>query len=131
MGVKLFYVPDFVSEERDHGGARLSKGGAECPVKLRDRAKAHALILKHAMRAGIHLDNIEMRHFARELFLLARQCGAVGLVSESCDLFGLAKIASGAQRAKGIDFRVYGIAADILGWSFAGRIACSLDRLRR
>jgi hypothetical protein len=72
-----------------------------------------------------------MQHFARELFLLARQCGAVGLDAQSSDLFDLARAASGTLRAGGIDFRLYRLAASILGWSLAGRIACSADRLRR
>ena len=131
MGVRLCYVAEFVSVERDHGGVRLSKGGSDSPIKLRDRATAHSLILEHAIRAGIRVDDIEMQQFARELFLLARQCGAAGLVPESRDLFAHAAIASGADRAKGLDFRLYKIAAAFLGWSLAGRFACSIDRLRR
>jgi glycosyltransferase involved in cell wall biosynthesis len=130
-GVRLYFVPEFVSEEREHAGPRLSRGGAFSPPKLRDRAKAHALILEHARRAGIKIETAEMQHFARELFLLARQCGAAGLSPESRDLFQLAKSASGHSRAGGIDFRLYGIAARLLGWSLTGRLACSADRLRK
>ena len=36
-----------------------------------------------------------MQHFARELFLLARQCGAAGLAEEARILFELARQASG------------------------------------
>ena len=45
-----------------------------------------------------------MQHFARELFLLARQCGAAGLGEEARTLFELARQASGPVRGKGIDF---------------------------
>ena len=38
-----------------------------------------------------------MQHFARELFLLARQCGAAGLGEEARMLFELARQASGAD----------------------------------
>jgi glycosyltransferase involved in cell wall biosynthesis len=131
MGTRLFFVDEFVSEEREHSGPRLSRGGAISPEKLRDRAQAHALILAHAFRAGIRVDDAEMQHFARELFLLSRQCGAAGLVAESRKLFQLALDASGNVRARGIDFRLYRIAASILGWSLAGRLACSADRLRK
>lgn len=131
MGVRLYFVDEFVSEEREHPGVRLSRGGAISRDKLRDRAKAHALILEHALKAGINADNADQQHFARELFLLARQCGAAGLTAESRDLFRLAKAASGPVRARGIDFRLYEFAAGIVGWPLAGRLACSADRLRK
>jgi glycosyltransferase involved in cell wall biosynthesis len=130
-GVRLAYVDEFVSEEHDHGGPRLSDGGSISVDKLRDRAKAHVLILEHAVRAGIVETSVEMQHFARELFLLARQCGAAGLAAESRELFLLARRASGAARARGLDFRLYKIAATVLGWSLVGRLACASDEFRR
>jgi glycosyltransferase involved in cell wall biosynthesis len=131
MGVRLHYVDEFVSEEHEHAGARLSRGGSRLVDKLRDRARAHSLILDHARRAGVESDSAEMQHFARELFLLARQCGAVGLEAESRELFELAMDASGAHRATGLDFRLYGIVARALGWSLAGRLSCASDRWRK
>jgi glycosyltransferase involved in cell wall biosynthesis len=131
MGVRLFFVDEFVSEEREHSGDRLSRGGSSSAEKLLDRAKAHALILEHARRAGIRTEDVEMQHYSRELFLLSRQCGAAGLAPESRELFQQALEASGAARAKGLDFRMYGIAAGILGWSLVGRLACTVDRLRK
>ena len=97
MGVRLHYVDEFVSEEHEHDGARLSRGSSSSVDKLRDRARAHSLILEHARRAGVDSGSAEMQHFARELFLLTRQCGAAGLGPESCELFHLAQIASGAR----------------------------------
>jgi glycosyltransferase involved in cell wall biosynthesis len=131
LGVRLFHGPQFVSEERDHAGPRLSRGGSALPDKLADRARAHSLIYGHAHRAGIAETSREMQHFARELFLLARQCGAAGLAAQSRDLFALAKTASGSVRARGIDFRLYAAAAAILGWPLAGKLACASDRLRK
>ena len=55
-----------------------------------------------------------MKHFARELFLLARQCGAAGLTAESRMLFELARSAS--LRPNDLQFRLYRAAAAILGW---------------
>lgn len=72
-----------------------------------------------------------MRIYARQLFLLARLCGAAGLSGESLRLFELARQASGPDRAGGVDFRVYRAATAVLGWTFAGRIACWLDTARR
>ena len=131
LGVHLFYCEAYVAEVRDHGQGRLCYGEALDPVRLSQRARAHKLIFEHAARAGIDPTVPEMQHFARELFLLARQCGAVGLGCESRDLFFLAKAASGADRATGLDFKVYAIAAGVLGWPLVGRIACATDRLRK
>lgn len=131
IGVQLHYVPEFISEERDHSGARLSRGGANEQIKLKHRALAHTLILSHALRAGIAEDTPEMQHFARELFLLSRQCGAAGLTKESEGLFRLSREASGEARGSGWDFRIYGFIAAVVGWAIIGKIACYTDKFRR
>jgi len=130
QGVQLCFIDEFVSLERDHTGPRLSRGGSVERKKLRDRAKAQALILQHARRAGIGESRPEMQQFARALFLLARQCGAAGLGEESRMLFRLAQDASGKKRARSLDFQLYDWAARVLGWQLAGKIACTADRLR-
>jgi len=73
---------------------------------------------------------VEMQHFARELFLLSRQCGAAGLSMESRDLFGMAKSASGEIRARGFDFRVYEFLSGLFDWRFVGKISCYADKFR-
>ena len=128
--VRLCYVDAFVSEERAITGARLSLRGTSDPGKLRDRATAHQMILQHALAAGITYNTVEMQHFARELFLLARQCGAAGLAREARILFALARQASGAKRSRGIDFLLYGAGARLVGWRAMGSLSCGLDRLR-
>jgi glycosyltransferase involved in cell wall biosynthesis len=128
FGVRLHYCEDWVSEMRHHRRGRLSDFSM-VPDVLRDRARAHALILEHAWRAGIGAEAPEMEHFARELFLLARQCGDAGLPEESKMLFLLARKASGA-RGNRIQFRLYAAGARVLGWSLMGRISCLSDHLR-
>ena len=130
QGVALWRSNDFVSDHRDHPGARLSQEGSLDSRKLADRAKAHAAIFGHALSAGLGPGVPEMEHFARELFLLARQCGAAGLSADAERLFAMAREASGPQRAQGLDFRLYRMVAGLIGWDNAGRIACRLDRLR-
>ena len=130
LGPRLSYVPKFVSEQRGHGGDRLSQGGSRDPVKLRDRAAAHALILGHARRAGIGPRQQEMRHFTRELFLLSRQCGAAGLAAEARHLHELAVQASDGDHGRNVELRVYGALARVVGWGRMGNLACSLDRWR-
>ena len=71
-----------------------------------------------------------MQHFARELFLLARQCGAAGLSDVARTAFELARQASGTERGRGLDFFLYGACARFVGWRAVGRMACCLDRLR-
>lgn len=131
LGIRLCFCDEFVSVQRSHiPDQHLCHQGTTDPAKLRDRAKAHELILGHAQAAGITADQPEMRHFARELFLLSRQCGAAGLAVESRTLFHLARVASTPERAAGWDFRLYGQAAHLLGWERLGRLTCALDRLR-
>jgi hypothetical protein len=130
LGVRLCFVPQYVAEVRDHDGGRLCRGAAGDPARLRERARAHALIYGSAQRAGIASDVPEMRHFARELFLLCRQCGAAGLAQESRALFALARAASGPRRGRGADFLLYRAAAGAFGWRLAGRAAALLDALR-
>lgn len=130
-GVRLHYCDEFVSEHRDHPGSRLSRpGGIDPQLKMLHRGKAHALIFAHARKAGIPLESPEMRHFSRELFLLSRFSGAMGLTRESRALFELARLAAG-DRAGGVDFLGYRAVAGMLGWRRAGRIACFMDRFRR
>jgi len=130
LGPRLCYVRHFVSETRVHGGDRLSRDGSHDPAKLRARAAAHALILVHARRAGITPDQEEMRHFARELFLLARQCGAAGLPAEARRLHALASEASDPIAGRRLDLRAYGAIAHLVGWDRLGRLVCALDRAR-
>jgi len=130
LGIRLQYCNEFVAEVRDHEDDRLCKGEAYDPARMRERAQSHELILSHALRAGIKCDSKEMQHFARELFLLARQCGAAGLAEESKGLFELARGASGQARGNGWDFKLYGRLASIAGWTRMGKLACYSDSIR-
>jgi hypothetical protein len=130
QGVCLNYVNEFVSYEREHYGHRLSRGGTSDERKLEQRAAAHALILKHAQRAGLTEAALEMQHFARELFLVSRQCGAAGLAGHSKELFELAREASGKARGNGWDFKLYGFFASVVGWTSLGKVACYSDGVR-
>jgi hypothetical protein len=124
QGIKLTRVEEWVCEVRAHGEGHLSGRGLDS-FTLRDRAAAHERILSHARRAAIADDAPEMRHFARELFLLARQCGAAGLSEESRRLVEAALSVSAAR-----DLRIYQGMARLVGWSTAGKIATLSDRLR-
>lgn len=128
LDVRLQYVDEEVCEIREHGAANLSGLGLRPPY-LRDRATAHESILRSAQRAGIGTDEPEMQHFARELFLLARQAGAAGLADVPARLFALACESSGPD-AKRPQLRIYGMMASVIGWRTAGRLARVSDMLR-
>lgn len=130
LGGKLAWVSQPVSEHRDHAGHRLSRGQALDPARMRQRAVSHALIFSHALRAAVPLDSPEMQQFSRELFLVARQCGAAGLPVESRQLFEAARRASGRKRARSIDYLVYRSVAAIVGWTAAGKASHWLDNIR-
>ena len=108
----------------------MSAAGSSDREKLRNRAYSHKLIFEHAVAAQISHETYEMSHFARELFLLSRQCGAVGLGKEARMLFELSRRASGAKRSRNAEFVLYGLGARLLGWQAMGTLACGFDRLR-
>ncbi|HEX2832971.1 MAG TPA: glycosyltransferase family A protein [Thermoanaerobaculia bacterium] len=128
QGVRLAYVAEWICEMRRHEHERLSARGME-PSILHDRAIAHEKIYEHARRAGIGPECAEMQHYARELFLLARQCGSRGLTRESRMLFNLARHASGTQRNRA-QFLAYVALARLAGWSTAGKLSQFIDRVR-
>ena len=123
QGVRLAQVADWVCVVREHREARAS--GHATPASLHDRAAAHLLMLDSAHRAQLDPASAEMQFFARELFLLARQCGAAGLADDSRNLAAAAATISAAR-----DVRVYQRIANIIGWRNAGRLAALRDRLR-
>jgi glycosyltransferase involved in cell wall biosynthesis len=125
LGVKLHHLADWVCEVRMHDAHLSGRGDA-----LHDRAVAHQSIYASARRANIPDDAPEMQHFARELFLLARQCGAAGLAGDSKALFELARTASGPS-ANRLQFRAYKAAARVVGWRLAGKVALISDRFRQ
>ena len=125
LGVKLVFVDAPVGEHRDHPEERLSRGAGSDPRRLRDRAEAHVRIAEHAHRAGVDPRTHEFQQFARELFHLARQCGAAGLTNESQRLLAAAR-AIGDRK----DMQLYALLARIVGWRLAGRAAAFADRMR-
>lgn len=123
LGTTLAYVDEVVAEHRDHSDGRLSRGSGADPARLRDRARAHELIAGHARRAGVPIEAPEFQRFARELFHIARQCGAAGLSDEAKRLTALARTISSSA-----DMRIYQLAARVVGWRRAGRAAAWIER---
>lgn len=118
-GVRLAYCQEWVCEVREHAPVKATQS------TMRDRARAHALVLGHAREAGLDPASLELRQFARELFHIARQCGAAGLVEESKQLVTMTREVADAR-----DLRWYESIARTIGWERAGRLSAWLDRLR-
>jgi glycosyltransferase involved in cell wall biosynthesis len=125
LGTRLVHVDEAGAVIRDHEHGRLSRADRTDPRRLRDRARAHTLILGHARRALVPDAAPEMQRFARTLFHIARQCAAVGLEVESRQLLSVA-----SALAPSWDMRLFGGAANRVGWRLAGRVAEGLDRIR-
>lgn len=120
QGVSLAYVPSWLCEIRRH---HTNISGQVTTAALRHRALAHLLILDHARELPNHLP--EKMLFARQLFHLARQCGASGLPNEAAALGRAARSISKAR-----DLRFYASFATLVGWRTAGRAAAWFDRMR-
>ncbi|MEO6323709.1 MAG: glycosyltransferase family A protein [Thermoanaerobaculia bacterium] len=131
LGTKLSWCPEFLADYRSHSGPRAGGGSLADRKKMLWRVQAHVLIYRHAKAAGITADDEHMCRYARELFLLARQCGAMGLSVQSRELFDLARDASGPLRGTRWEFRLYRLATSILGWTLSGRLSDWVDRWRR
>lgn len=132
----LAYVQLPVSETRDHADMRLSVGGALDPIRAAIRARSHALVWEHSVRANLHASSPEaVALFARSLFLLARQCGAAGLANESRKTFEMARAADESIRAASCgsirrQLGLYRFAAATLGWRAMGKLSVFIDLIR-
>lgn len=130
LGARPVFVPEYLGAYLHHGDARLGAAWVSDRRRFRERLQALKLIYRYARKAGCAPEMPEMKRYARELFLVARQAGAAGLCSESEELFRIAREASGL-RGRGFDFQMYRIAASMFGWRAAGAFACFTDRFRR
>ena len=128
LGGGLAWCPQPVSEHRDHGEPRLSRGALLDPARLRDQATAQTLILGHAQRFGLSAQDPAIQTFARSLFLLARHCGAAGLGVESRRLTELALSLAREGGGRFTDISLYRRIAAAIGWRRAGAIGVWLHR---
>jgi asparagine synthase (glutamine-hydrolysing) len=125
LGTTLAWVAAPVSITHLGAPGGLSSRGAT-RAGMVDRAVAYRSILESAERAAVPASTPERQHFARAAFLLARQCGAAGLIQQSRDLVHLAARADPDRLARSATFRLYAAMARLLGWGLAGRLACAI-----
>jgi hypothetical protein len=131
LGGRLAFCEVPVSETRDHGAGRLSRGERLDPKRLSMRARAQTLIWGHAERAGLPQTAKEgVAIFARSLFLLSRQCGAAGLSEDSARLLELSAEAARAVGARVPDLDCYRRLAHWLGHRALGLASEWMDMAR-
>ena len=128
LGTKLVHCREFLSEYRLHSQDRLT-GKPYTPQTMKDTARFLVTLYECARRAGVEHDCIEMQHFSRWAFLIARQAGALGLSDVAEKSLGLARLSAGQDRAKGLDFKIYAAMSFLFGWKFTGNLSCQFDRL--
>jgi GT2 family glycosyltransferase len=131
-GAPLVWVPSEVSVRRIHmGDDHLSDRGHLDPRKLADRAQARESLLRSALAAGVDRRGPEMARFSRSAFLLSRQCGAAGAEHASRQLFRLARRTGARGPWRRLEFLLYGLLANGLGWGRAARLSMGVrTRLR-
>ena len=117
LGVRLCHVDDWVCEVREHANPYTA------PAALRDRARAHLLMYEHAQTASLDPASPEMRFFARDLFHLARQCGAADLANEARRLVTAARAIHDTP-----DLRGFALFARAFGWRRAALTAAWFKR---
>ena len=127
VGIKLNYCEQFLAEYINHDEPRLCHLWMKDVQAMRDRITAYIEVLGHAKRAGVKRDAPEMKQFVRSLFWMARNAASYGLAQEGRQLF---EIARSEALNPGIDYRLYGLASQLLGWKRASRVAEALQRLR-
>jgi len=120
LGVKLHHCAEEVAVARDGGDVHAGFAWQDDPDAMLDRVRGYIQVLDHAHKAGVPDRSAEMQHFVRSLFWMAREAGAYGLPNEARTLFELARKHSVSQ---GMDYRLYGTAAMLLGWRRASRLA--------
>jgi len=130
LGHPLVFEPAAVAACPAHEGARLSQARRLERGALRDRATAVAAIAGHALGAGVLPGIPEMRHFGRRMFLIARECAALGERELAQVLYRSAPAVAGEARVLGRFYPLFGRAAGVLGWRVAGRLALAAERLR-
>jgi glycosyltransferase involved in cell wall biosynthesis len=127
----LCYVDTTVSTFRRHTGPHLSNNGSSDLAKLASRAKAHQLIVGHALAFGYDSRTPEFEYLLIACFLLSRQCGAHGLVIESKQLLLTAKEHLKSNRRQRLKLVIYHGCCRLFGWHAMGKLAQRIDQARQ
>lgn len=130
-GGRLCYCDAFLADQRRGTAGGIRHAWTWSSEAFRDRVQARMLIYQHARAAGVTVHDPAMQHFARGLFLLARQAGVAGLADEAKQLFYASRTVFEEAGIQRLDYRLYGITARLLGWRWVGVLASKLPRRPR
>lgn len=107
----------------------LSSGGSTDKAKITNRVIAKHLLYEHAKSAGIKNTSAEMVLFARECFLISRQCAEIDLERQSQLMFQLSRRVSSHCKMIRIDMLIYWLCGNVLGWVRTGKLAARIRRI--
>jgi len=129
LGAKVLHINRVGSWQRGLVGRRLSQQGRDDPRTLLSQAEARMRIYRHAKHWGATPTAPEMEVFLRGLFMLARDCGGVGLVDTSRRL---SEIVLGETKNPTLQRKVvlYRRLAELTGWRTVSRVARILEHRR-
>ena len=130
LGGRLTYVDEFVSITQSHT-ERLSSGGTTDSTKATHRCLAQQNIFRHACNymklkdRPTDIDREDWSIYSKSVFLLSRQCAALGLDEQAKRMFDLSLEALGR---KTIQHRLFQFLVSVFGWRGAAQIIVSLGR---
>ncbi len=113
---RLAFVPEAVSEHRQHAGARQT-GGAQW-LEARDQVRFFGALFGGARKAGVAREAAEMQHFSRWVFAASRAAARAGDSDAARALYAIARMAA---RGAAVDLAAYRRLAAVAGWPRAAR----------
>ena len=123
QGIRLAYCPEFVCEQRQHGGPRQTGSGRW--LAPADQVRFFTSLFECARKAGVTADTPEMMHFGRWVFSHCRAAALAGEVAVSDRLLALCHQATPHPPR---DLRVYTRLHQLLGARLAARASELLRR---
>ena len=125
----LVWCDEFIADHRHHGDHRLSTNWTRQKDAIEDILIARNRILDHAIAAGVDSKSMEMRHFSKYQFLMARQCGGRGLNNEANRFIDLATRASSDPHRISM-LSLYKRLSERIGWHRTYRISLIYERFK-
>ncbi|MBC5796702.1 glycosyltransferase family 2 protein [Sphaerospermopsis sp. LEGE 00249] len=130
LRTRLINCHTYVSEHRHHTGQRQTSQADwfTDTARLQNRAALLKALWKNAQQAGISPKDKESLHFSRWAFLIARHCGAVGLINECQECLDLA--IGSSQGVKFQDLTLYRWLCRLIGQQLASKIMVEIARIK-
>jgi hypothetical protein len=129
LGVRLVWCPQPLSDTRRHTSARLTDMGLT-PELLRAVVRVQRALWAAAVATCCDPRSVELRHFSRWAFSVARQAGRLGLEHEARASLLVAAAAARAHLRDRGEVAVYRGLVALAGPRLPGRVAAIIDGLR-